>query len=197
MLRLKTGTPMRLDKHTIDWAAFRPSRATKSPCPSPSGRGRLENKVLCYMGYTNDRTHDVIRKNLDKSPLYSGIIKGIGPRYCPSIEDKVVKFPHHARHQFFLEPEGLETSEVYVNGMSSSLPFEVQRDILKTIPGLDKAKILQAGLRDRIRCRLPDRTRHLSRPGESKTSFSPDRSTGPRAMRKRPPRGSWPGSMPL
>jgi tRNA uridine 5-carboxymethylaminomethyl modification enzyme len=101
------------------------------------------NQVLCYLGYTNARTHDVIRKNLDKSPLYSGIITGIGPRYCPSIEDKVVKFPHHHRHQFFLEPEGLETSEVYVNGMSSSLPFEVQVEILKTIPGLDQAKILR------------------------------------------------------
>ena len=95
------------------------------------------------MGYTNDRTHAVIRRNLALSPLYSGIIKGIGPRYCPSIEDKVVKFPHHARHQFFLEPEGLDTAEVYVNGMSSSLPFEVQRAILATIPGLDGAKVLR------------------------------------------------------
>jgi tRNA uridine 5-carboxymethylaminomethyl modification enzyme len=98
---------------------------------------------MCYSGYTNSATHEVIRKNLDKSPLYSGIITGIGPRYCPSIEDKVVKFPHHSRHQFFLEPEGLETSEIYVNGMSSSLPFQIQTELLKTIPGLDRAKILR------------------------------------------------------
>src|SRR4030065_2323159 len=96
-----------------------------------------------YLGYRNAAIHEVIRKNLDKSPLYSGIITGIGPRYCPSIEDKVVKFPDHHRHQFFLEPEGLETSEIYVNGMSSSLPYEVQVEILKTIPGPDQAKILR------------------------------------------------------
>ncbi|MGB9893207.1 MAG: FAD-dependent oxidoreductase, partial [Candidatus Saccharicenans sp.] len=104
---------------------------------------RLENRIVCYVGYTNEKTHEVIRKNLDKSPLFSGKIKGIGPRYCPSIEDKVVKFPHHHRHQFFLEPEGLNTTEVYVNGLSSSLPYEVQKEILRTIPGLDEARILR------------------------------------------------------
>ena len=99
--------------------------------------------MLCWLGYTNAETHAAIRRNLDKSPLYSGKIRGIGPRYCPSIEDKVVKFPHRARHQFFLEPEGLETTEIYVNGLSSSLPLEVQIEVLDTIPGLDKAKILR------------------------------------------------------
>jgi tRNA uridine 5-carboxymethylaminomethyl modification enzyme len=144
MFRLKTGTPMRLDKHTIDWSAFSPQPGDERPVAfSFRTRRVLANQVLCYLGYTNAETHEVIRKNLDKSPLYSGIITGIGPRYCPSIEDKVVKFPDHHRHQFFLEPEGLETSEVYVNGMSSSLPFDVQVEILKTIPGLDQAKILR------------------------------------------------------
>jgi tRNA uridine 5-carboxymethylaminomethyl modification enzyme len=144
MIRLKTGTPARLDRNTIDWEAFTPQPGDEEPVPfSFRTRTRLENKVLCYLGYTNSRTHAVIRKNLNKSPLYSGKIVGIGPRYCPSIEDKVVKFPHHSRHQFFLEPEGLETSETYVNGMSSSLPFEVQREFLATIPGLDRAKILR------------------------------------------------------
>jgi tRNA uridine 5-carboxymethylaminomethyl modification enzyme len=144
VFRLKTGTPMRLDAHTIDWEAFTPQPGDDVPVPfSFRTRRALENKVLCYLGYTNARTHDVIRKNLDKSPLFSGLISGIGPRYCPSIEDKVVKFPHHLRHQFFLEPEGLETSEVYVNGISSSLPYDVQVEILKTIPGLDRAKILR------------------------------------------------------
>jgi tRNA uridine 5-carboxymethylaminomethyl modification enzyme len=144
MLRLKTGTPMRLDKQTIDWESFVPQPGDDAPVPlSFRTRQRLENKVLCYQGYTNARTHEIIRKNLDKSPLYSGLITGIGPRYCPSIEDKVVKFPHHLRHQFFLEPEGLDTSEVYVNGLSSSLPYDVQVEILRSIPGLDRAKILR------------------------------------------------------
>jgi len=144
IFRLKTGTPMRLDRHTIDWSAFTPQPGDEAPVPfSFRTRRPLENKVLCYLGYTNAGTHEVIRKNLDKSPLYSGLITGVGPRYCPSIEDKVVKFPHHQRHQFFLEPEGVDTSEVYVNGLSSSLPLEVQREVLNTIPGLNKAKILR------------------------------------------------------
>jgi len=142
--RLKTGTPMRLDGTTIDWGNFMSQPGDEAPVPfSFRTRKAVENKVLCHIGYTNARTHEVIRKNLDKSPLYSGMIKGIGPRYCPSIEDKVVKFSHHDRHQFFLEPEGLGTNEVYVNGMSSSLPLEVQRKILETIPGLDQATIVR------------------------------------------------------
>lgn len=142
--RLKTGTPMRLDKHTIDWSRFDPQPGDEEPVSfSFRTQKKLENKVVCYVGYTNSKTHEIIRKNLDKSPLYSGKIKGIGTRYCPSIEDKVVKFPHHARHQFFLEPEGLDTAEIYVNGVSSSLPFETQKAILKSIPGLDQAKILR------------------------------------------------------
>ena len=144
MFRLKTGTPMRLDKHTVDWDVFAPQPGDDVPIPfSFRTRRPIENKIICYLGYTNAKTHEVIRKNLDKSPLYSGIITGIGPRYCPSIEDKVVKFPHHLRHQFFLEPEGLDTSEIYVNGLSSSLPYEVQVEILRSIPGLDRAKILR------------------------------------------------------
>lgn len=144
MFRLKTGTPMRLDKNTIDWSLFAPQPGDKEPVPfSFRTRKSLENKIVCYIGYTNLKTHDIIKKNLDKSPLYSGKITGIGVRYCPSIEDKVVKFPHRQRHQFFLEPEGLETTEVYVNGISSSLPYEVQREILRSIPGLDQAKTLR------------------------------------------------------
>ncbi len=144
MMRLKTGTPMRLDRNTIDWREFTPQAGDPLPVPfSFRTRRRLENRVTCYLGYTNAATHEVIRKNLDKSPLYSGLITGVGPRYCPSIEDKVVKFAHHGRHQIFLEPEGLDTSEIYVNGLSSSLPFEVQAEMLGTIPGLDRAKILR------------------------------------------------------
>ena len=144
VFRLKTGTPMRLDRDTIDWSSFTPQPGDEEPVPfSYRTSGRLQNKVICYLGYTNAATHAVVRRNLNKSPLYSGKIKGIGPRYCPSIEDKVVKFPQRARHQFFLEPEGLETTEIYINGMSSSLPYDVQREILGTIPGLDRAKILR------------------------------------------------------
>jgi len=142
--RLKTGTPMRINKDSIDWSQFIPQPGDEKPVPfSFRTKKPLKNKIVCYIGYTNDRTHEVIMKNLDQSPLYSGKITGIGPRYCPSIEDKVVKFPHHSRHQFFLEPEGLETSEIYVNGLSSSLPYEVQKKILKSIPGLDEAKFLR------------------------------------------------------
>jgi tRNA uridine 5-carboxymethylaminomethyl modification enzyme len=144
LFRLKTGTPMRLHRDTIEWARFKPQPGDESPVPfSFRTQKMLENKVLCYIGYTNTKTHDIINKSLDQSPLFSGKITGIGPRYCPSIEDKVVKFPHHQRHQFFLEPEGLDTAEIYVNGISSSLPLDVQRKILNTIPGLDQAKILR------------------------------------------------------
>ncbi len=135
---------MRLHSQTLDWGRFTPQPGDKAPVPfSYRTKKELENKIICYIGYTNPQTHDIIRKNLDASPLYSGKITGIGIRYCPSIEDKVVKFPHHRRHQFFLEPEGLETQEIYVNGLSSSLPFDVQSEILNSIPGLDQAKILR------------------------------------------------------
>jgi tRNA uridine 5-carboxymethylaminomethyl modification enzyme len=142
--RLKTGTPMRLHKDSIDWGQFNAQAGDAEPVPfSFRTRKKLQNKMDCFIGYTNAKTHAIIHQNLDKSPLYSGKITGIGPRYCPSIEDKVVKFPHHTRHQFFLELEGLETVEVYVNGLSSSLPLGVQRDILKSLPGLSEAEILR------------------------------------------------------
>ncbi len=142
--RLKTGTPMRLDRGSIDWSRFEPQAGDEPPVPfSYRTRERLENKVLCHLGHTTPETHEVIRANIGRSPLFGGTIKGIGARYCPSIEDKVIKFPHHPRHQFFLEPEGLETSEIYVNGLSTSLPLDIQKAILKSIPGLDGAKILR------------------------------------------------------
>ncbi len=142
--RLKTGTPMRLHKDSIDWTGFTPQPGDKNPVPfSFRTKKTLENRVVCHHGYTNPETHEIIRQNLDQSPLYGGKITGIGPRYCPSIEDKVVKFPQRQRHQFFLEPEGLDTAEIYVNGISSSLPLEVQEKILASIPGLDQAKILR------------------------------------------------------
>ncbi|MFQ6037562.1 MAG: tRNA uridine-5-carboxymethylaminomethyl(34) synthesis enzyme MnmG [Candidatus Aminicenantales bacterium] len=142
--RLKTGTPMRLHKDSIDWTAFKPQPGDEDPVPfSFRTRRKLSNRIVCSIGHTNEATHRIIRANLERSPLYSGKITGIGPRYCPSIEDKVVKFPHHKKHVFFLEPEGLDTAEIYVNGLSSSLPLDVQKAILRTIPGLDQAEILR------------------------------------------------------
>jgi len=118
--RLKTGTPPRLDGRTIDWAAFEPQPGDKVPVPFSFATDKVEQaQINCYIGYTSDAVHDAIRKNLSESPLYSGKIKGVGPRYCPSIEDKVVKFAEKSRHQLFLEPEGHDTNEVYLNGFST------------------------------------------------------------------------------
>ncbi len=142
--RLKTGTPMRLQRDSIDWSRFAAQPGDEIPIPFSFRTKRpLENRVVCHIGYTNARTHEIIAANLNRSALYGGRITGIGPRYCPSIEVKVKEFPHHARHQFFLEPEGLETDEIYVNGLSTSLPLEIQREVLDSIPGLDNARILR------------------------------------------------------
>jgi len=144
--RLKTGTPMRLHRDSIEWDKFKSQPGDKKPVPfSFRTKKKLKNKVKCFIGYTNTKTHEIINDYLDQSPLYSGKIVGIGPRYCPSVEVKVVQFPHHKRHQIFLEPEGLDTAEVYINGMATSLPLEAQRKILKSIPGLEKAVILRPG----------------------------------------------------
>jgi len=142
--RLKTGTPMRLHKDSIDWAQFAAQSGDDVPVPfSFRTKTRLNNKIECYIGYTNAETHKIINQNLNSSALYGGKITGIGPRYCPSIEVKVVQFPHHKRHQFFLEPEGMETKEVYLNGISNSLPLEVQQQLLVSIPGLEQAEIVR------------------------------------------------------
>ncbi|MBI5118550.1 tRNA uridine-5-carboxymethylaminomethyl(34) synthesis enzyme MnmG [Candidatus Poribacteria bacterium] len=144
--RLKTGTPPRINKNTVDLSAFLEQPGDVPPPPfSFSTRQIDREQVPCYLGYTNEKTHEVIRKNLDRSPLYSGRISGIGPRYCPSIEDKVVKFASKERHQIFLEPEGLETDEIYCNGISSSLPEDVQLEFLRTIRGLEHAEIMRYG----------------------------------------------------
>jgi len=144
IIRLKTGTPMRLHRDSIEWDKFKPQSGDKKPVSfSFRTKKKLKNQVKCYIGHTNKKTHEIINQYLDQSPLYSGKITGIGPRYCPSIEVKVVQFPHHEQHQFFLEPEGLNTAEIYINGISTSLPLEAQRKILKSIPGLEEAVILR------------------------------------------------------
>ena len=144
--RLKTGTPPRLDGRTIDWSAFQPQEADERPVPFSFSTDRIEQaQIKCYVGYTNRGLHETIRQNLNQSPLYSGRIKGIGPRYCPSIEDKVVKFADKERHQLFLEPEGHDTNEVYLNGFSTSLPAGIQQDLVRMIPGLDEVRIIRPG----------------------------------------------------
>lgn len=144
--RLKTGTPPRLDRRTIDFSAFEQQHGDPEPTPfSFRTTGRLDNKVCCYISHTDERIHSIIRGNMHRSPLYSGQIQGIGPRYCPSIEDKVVKFRDKDRHQIVLEPEGVDTHEVYVNGMSTSLPIDVQREILCGLRGLESAQMIRPG----------------------------------------------------
>ena len=144
--RLKTGTPPRLDGRTIDWDAFEPQPADEQPVPFSFSTDKIEQpQITCYIGYTNDDIHKKIRENLHESPLYSGKIKGIGPRYCPSIEDKVVKFAEKNRHQLFLEPEGHHTNEVYLNGFSTSLPSELQQELIRMIPGFERTQIIRPG----------------------------------------------------
>ncbi len=144
--RLKTGTPPRLDGRTIDWNAFEAQSADDNPVAFSFSTKKIEQpQIQCYIGYTSDVLHNKIRENLHQSPLYSGKIKGVGPRYCPSIEDKVVKFSDKVRHQLFLEPEGHNTNEVYLNGFSTSLPSELQKDLLKMIPGFEKVRIIRPG----------------------------------------------------
>ncbi len=144
--RLKTGTPPRLDGRTIDWSRFEEQPGDAEPTPFSFRTRELPlRQISCYIAHTTPETMEIIRSNVHRSPMYSGAIEAIGPRYCPSIEDKVVRFPDKAGHQFFLEPEGLDTDEVYVNGMSTSLPEEVQREIVASIPGLEKAVMLRPG----------------------------------------------------
>ena len=144
--RLKTGTPPRLDGRTIDWAQFEPQPGDAVPTPFSFLTEEIDRpQIQCHIGYTTDETRRVLKEAIPRSPLYSGQIEGIGPRYCPSIEDKIVKFPDKPRHQIFLEPEGLDTNEIYVNGMSTSMPIDVQVAMLASIPGLEKAEMIRPG----------------------------------------------------
>ena len=146
--RLKTGTPPRLDGRTIDWSRFERQPGDLDPTPFSFRTRRVahhDSQVPCYIAFTTEETHRIIRENVHRSPMYSGQIQSTGPRYCPSIEDKIVKFPDKLTHQLFLEPEGLNTHEIYVNGMSTSLPIDVQLAILKSIPGLECAEMMRPG----------------------------------------------------
>ena len=146
MYRFKTGTPARIDKNTIDFSKMQEQKGDERVVPfsfTTDPESVQIDQASCWLTYTNETTHEIIRGNLDRSPLYSGAIEGTGPRYCPSIEDKVVKFPDKNRHQVFIEPEGLETNEMYVGGMSSSLPEDVQYAMYRSVPGLEHAKIVR------------------------------------------------------
>jgi len=145
--RLKTGTPPRIDARTIDFSKMQ-SQPGDTPTPVFSFLGKQADhpqQIPCYITYTNEQTHDVIRNNLDRSPMYTGVIEGIGPRYCPSIEDKITRFADKDKHQIFIEPEGLTTHEVYPNGISTSLPFDVQLSIVRSIKGMENAHITRPG----------------------------------------------------
>ncbi len=146
MGRLKTGTPPRVLASTVDFSQLAPQPGDRPPLPFSHRTVRIEQpQVLCHLTYTGEATHDVIRANLDRSPLYGGVIEGIGPRYCPSIEDKVVRFPDKTRHQVFVEPEGIDHPELYMNGISTSLPVDVQLSILATLPGFERASMARPG----------------------------------------------------
>ena len=146
LLRFKTGTPARMDGRTVDYSKMTEQNGDERIVPfsfSTDPDSIQKEQVKCYLTYTNEKTHEIIRKNLDRSPIYAGIIEGTGPRYCPSIEDKVVRFAEKDKHQLFIEPEGLSTNEVYIGGMSSSMPEDVQIEMYRTVPGLENCKIVR------------------------------------------------------
>ena len=190
--RLKTGTPPRLDGRTIDWSRFEPQHGDADPDALflPDGRRLSGRRLRATMALTtSDETLRILRESIARSPLYSGQIEGVGPRYCPSIEDKVVKFPDKARHQIFLEPEGLDTYEVYVNGMSTSMPIDVQAAVVASIPGLggrgdDPARATRSNTMRSIRGELTTRLEVKAHPG----CFWRARSTALPAMKRRPAR---------
>ena len=159
MQRFKTGTPARMDKRSIDFSKMEEQFGDKRVVPfsfSTDPESVQIDQVSCWLTYTNEKTHEIIRNNLDRSPIYAGIIEGTGPRYCPSIEDKVVKFSDKNRHQVFIEPEGLYTNEMYVGGMSSSLPEDVQIKMYRTVPGLEHCKIVRNAYAIEYDCIKPD-----------------------------------------
>jgi len=160
--RLKTGTPPRLDARSIDWSKFQPQHGDPVPTPFSFRTKSIDREqVPCYIAYTTPETHRILQESIPRSPLYSGQITGVGPRYCPSIEDKIVKFPDKTRHQLFLEPEGLDTNEIYINGMSTSMPIEVQTAVVHSIVGLERAEMIRPGYAieyDSVDARELDRT---------------------------------------
>jgi tRNA uridine 5-carboxymethylaminomethyl modification enzyme len=193
--RLKTGTPPRLDGRSIDYTKCVLAPGDEPPVPMSHFTSSLPQRQLpCWLTRTTEKSHEAIRKNLDRSPLYTGRIKGVGPRYCPSIEDKVVKFPHHDNHQVFIEPEGYNTDEVYVNGLSTSLPEDVQDLIVRAVPGLENARFIRYGYAVEYDFCPPTQLKSSLETKRSTVFSSPVRSTGRRATRKRRGKALWRGS---
>jgi tRNA uridine 5-carboxymethylaminomethyl modification enzyme len=196
--RLKTGTPPRLDGRTIDWSKFAEQPGDDDPTPFSFRTKQVahhDTQVPCYIAFTTEETHRIIRENVHRSPMYSGQIQSIGPRYCPSIEDKIVRFPDKLTHQLFLEPEGLNTHEIYVNGMSTSLPIDVQLAILKSIPGLEDAEMMRPGYAIEYDSIDPTELHRTLETKKFSGLFLAGQINGTSDTKKLPARESWPASM--
>ena len=191
MYRFKTGTPARIDRNSIDFSRMEEQKGDEQVIPfsfTTDPEDVQIEQVSCWLTYTNEKTHEIIRNNLDRSPLFSGAIEGTGPRYCPSIEDKVVKFPDKNRHQVFIEPEGVHTTEMYVGGMSSSLPEDVQYAMYRSVPGLEHAKMSEMHMRSNMIVSMPGSLNRHWNLKRSKASSAADSLTEAQGMKKLPHR---------
>ena len=192
--RFKTGTPPRVKRETVDYDLCEPQRGDDPPVPFSFRTGKLpERQALCWLTATNERVHDLVRANLARSPMYSGTIVGIGPRYCPSLEDKVVKFADKARHSLFLEPEGWDAPEIYINGLSTSLPEEVQRAILREVPGLARAEMIRPGYAVEYDFSFPDQLRATLEVAEVPGLFLAGQINGTSGYEEAAAQGIWAG----
>lgn len=197
--RLKTGTPPRIDGRSINYSVLEEQPGDLDPVPVFSFLGKASmhpRQLPCWITHTNARTHEIIRGGLDRSPMYSGVIEGVGPRYCPSIEDKIHRFADKASHQVFLEPEGLNTHEIYPNGVSTSLPFDVQYELIHSLPGLENAHILRPGYAIEYDYFDPRALKSTLETKAISGCSSPARSTARPAMKRRRPKACWPAPMP-
>ena len=197
MFRFKTGTPARMDKNSIDFSKMTEQTGDERVVPfsfTTDPESVQIEQASCWLTYTNPKTHEIIRANLDRSPIYAGVIEGTGPRYCPSIEDKVVKFADKERHQVFLEPEGLNTNEMYVGGMSSSLPEDVQYEMYHTVPGLEHAKIVRNAYAIEYDCINPNQLYATLSSRRLRDFFPVDSSMEAAGMRRQPVRDLLPVS---
>ena len=193
--RFKTGTPARVHRRSIDFSKLVRQKGDDSIQPfSFLTKGELKNKVDCYIAFTNEATHNVIRANLHRSPLYGGAIEGIGPRYCPSIEDKVVRFDEKPRHQIFVEPCGEDTEEMYLQGMSSSLPEDVQNAMYRTIEGFEHLELMRPAYAIEYDCIDPTALGPTLETKAVKGLYGAGSSTAPPVMKRRPPRACWQAS---